>query len=160
MLSSANRRFLSIVQEPLAVTREPYGAYAEKLGVSQEAVLARLKEMKKKGIIRRVAGIVKHRKIGYGTNAMVVFMLPKKDIDRAGKTLALFDFITHCYRRPRRPGWPFSLYAMVHAKSRHDLEAKLGRIRKKVMFEKMEVLPSEKEFKKSPLRLFASKEVQ
>jgi DNA-binding Lrp family transcriptional regulator len=37
--------------------------------------------------------------------------------------------VSHCYRRPRRPpDWPYNLFAMVHGRSRDEVEAEVARI--------------------------------
>jgi hypothetical protein len=33
--------------------------------------------------------------------------------------------VTHCYRRPRRLGWPYNLFAMVHGMSRQEVLSKI-----------------------------------
>jgi len=33
------------------------------------------------------------------------------------------EFVSHCYRRPRRPpDWPYNLFAMVHGQARWEVE--------------------------------------
>lgn len=155
MLSEQDRKFLSVVQEPLRVVPEPYAVYAANLGIPQEKVLSTLRSFIKKGVIRRVAGIVKHTRVGYSANAMVALSVPKGGEDEAGRVLASFTFVTHCYRRTPQAEWPYSLYAMVHAKNKKDLAAKISIVKKKVGRGKMAVLQSVKEFKKTSLRLFA-----
>ena len=46
-----------------------------------------------------------------------------------GRRVGALDFVTHCYRRPRRlPDWPYNLFSMVHGKSRDEVEEKVARI--------------------------------
>jgi DNA-binding Lrp family transcriptional regulator len=154
LLSERERNFLSVVQEPLRVVAEPYAVHAATLGISQEKVLSTLRSFIKKGVIRRIAGIVKHTRVGYSANAMVALSVPEGGEDEAGRVLASFDFVTHCYRRTPRAKWPYSLYAMVHAKNKKDLAAKISIVKKKTGCGKMAVLQSVREFKKTSLRLF------
>ncbi len=40
-----------------------------------------------------------------------------------------FDFVSHCYRRPRRlPQWRYNLFAMVHGPSREALQGQITQI--------------------------------
>jgi hypothetical protein len=39
-----------------------------------------------------------------------------------GLRLAAFDFVTLCYRRPRRPPrWPYNLFCMIHGRDRQTV---------------------------------------
>ena len=42
---------------------------------------------------------------------------------RIGPEIGALDFVSHCYLRPRAEGWPYNLFAMVHARSRDDVGA-------------------------------------
>ena len=38
-------------------------------------------------------------------------------------------FVSHCYRRARRPpAWRYNLFAMVHGRTREEVEGKRGEI--------------------------------
>jgi hypothetical protein len=57
---------------------------------------------------------------------MVVWDVPDDQVRALGQCLAGFDFITLCYRRPRRlPQWRYNLYCMIHGKSREEVLAHL-----------------------------------
>ncbi|MNE67073.1 hypothetical protein D3C80_1626610 [compost metagenome] len=45
------------------------------------------------------------------------------DISRLGALLGAQPFVSHCYRRPRRPGWRYNLFAMVHGRSREEIDS-------------------------------------
>jgi DNA-binding Lrp family transcriptional regulator len=50
-------------------------------------------------------------------------------VDALGERVGGLDCVSHCYRRPRRlPEWPYNLFAMVHGRSRDEVEAKVGEI--------------------------------
>jgi hypothetical protein len=52
--------------------------------------------------------------------------VPDREVSALGRCLAEFDFITLCYRRPRRlPRWRYNLYCMIHGKSREQVLAQL-----------------------------------
>jgi len=64
---------------------------------------------------------VRHRALGWRSNAMVVWKVPAAEIDRAGAALAVQPGVTLCYqRRPCARLWPYNLYCMIHAKSREE----------------------------------------
>jgi len=150
-----DRQILSVLQEPLQLEPEPFGHYAKRLGMSVEQVINTFQDYIRLGIIRRFAGIVKHDRAGYTSNAMCAFEVGDDGCDTAGEILSGFSFITHCYRRTSYPDWPYNIYAMVHARNEYELREHLGKIENAIKYRSMAVLPSVKEYKKTQYHLSA-----
>ena len=105
----------------LPLEPEPFRSIAEALGRSEASVIARLTQLRAAEVITRVGVIVRHRALGWRSNAMVVWDVSPDGIDRAGAALAAIPGINLCYRRTRFEGdWPYNLYCLVHAKARGD----------------------------------------
>ncbi|MCL4764912.1 MAG: Lrp/AsnC family transcriptional regulator [Hyphomicrobiaceae bacterium] len=127
------RALLAELAGGLALEQRPYLALARKLGTTEDDVLATLGALVADGIVSRLGLIVRHRALGLTANAMTVFDVPETDIDRVGTRLAAEPAVTLCYQRPRRPGWPYNLFVMVHGRERaavvgqiDDLAARSG----------------------------------
>jgi len=122
-----DRRLLAAIQHGLSLAPRPYADVGARLGLAEEEVIARLQRLKATGVIRRFGVVVRHHELGYRANAMVVWDVPDGQVTELGRCLAGFDFITLCYRRPRRlPQWRYNLYCMIHGKSREEVLAHLG----------------------------------
>ena len=92
--------------------------YAE-LGLPEAEVLDILRRWLESGVVRRVGAVVRHRRLGYLANAMVVWDVPDVEVAAAGRRLAADDAVTLCYRRPRvQPDWRYNLFCMVHGRAR------------------------------------------
>ncbi len=121
-VDDADRRLLAAIQHGLPLTSRPYAGIAAQLGISETEVVARLAWLKEAGVIRRFGVVVRHHELGYSANAMVVWDVSDEQVTTLGRCLAGFDFITLCYRRPRRlPQWRYNLYCMIHGKSREEV---------------------------------------
>ena len=75
-----------------------------------------------------------------------------------GPAVGALDFVSHCYRRPRHPpAWPYNLFAMVHGRSRDEVEAKVAEIADLLgpALRAQEVLYSTAMLKKTGLRIAA-----
>jgi DNA-binding Lrp family transcriptional regulator len=60
---------------------------------------------------------------------MSVWDVDDARVDALGGLIGALSCVTHCYRRPRRlPAWPYNLFAMVHGRSREEVEADVARI--------------------------------
>ncbi len=121
-------RLVAALEMGLSLTPEPYHALARHCGLPLAETLRRLKQWRKNGVIRRFGVILHHRPFGYSHNAMCVWNVPDARVDTVGMRLASLPNVTLCYRRPRRlPNWQYNLFAMVHARGMHELEATLAR---------------------------------
>lgn len=125
-VEEADRRLLAAIQHGLPLVPRPYAEIGVRLGLSEGEVIARLTRLKNIGVIRRFGVVVRHHELGYAANAMVVWDVPDEQVAELGRCLAGFDFITLCYRRPRRlPAWRYNLYCMIHGRSREEVLAHL-----------------------------------
>lgn len=105
----------------LEIEEHPFQSLAVRLGQSECDVLLRLDQLCKAKVVKRIGIIVRHRALGWRSNAMVVWDIGDHLVDRVGTVMATRPSITLCYRRKRvMPDWPYNLYCMVHAKARSD----------------------------------------
>ena len=73
MLDAVDRRIVAATQAGLPLVREPYRAIAEKLGLDEADVIARLKRLLDEGAIRRIGAIPNHYALGFTANGMSVW---------------------------------------------------------------------------------------
>lgn len=125
-VDETDRRLLAAIQGGLPLVSHPYAEVGARLGLAEAEVIARLARLHQTGVIRRFGVVVRHHEVGYGANAMVVWDVPDDTVTNLGRCLAGFDFITLCYRRPRRlPQWRYNLYCMIHGRDREEVLAHL-----------------------------------
>lgn len=123
VLSGADRKLILATQQGLPLTNKPFHVLAAQLGMSPDEVISRLQRMLEAGVIRRIAAVPNHYKIGYRANGMTVWDIKDEHIDEAGKLIGELPYVSHCYRRPRfLPEWPYNLFAMVHGRERSEVE--------------------------------------
>ena len=73
--------------------------------------------------------VVRHHELGYCSNALVVWDVPDQKTSALGKQIGNIEFVTLCYRRPRRlPMWPFNFFCMIHGKTRADVRRKIAKL--------------------------------
>jgi DNA-binding Lrp family transcriptional regulator len=120
---------IEAIQAGLPLLARPYRAIGARLGMTEQAVIARLRAMIDAGIIKRLGVVVRHHELGYRANAMVVWDVPDEQVERIGRRLGDIDCVTLCYQRPRRlPDWPYNLFCMVHGQDRDEVLACIGRL--------------------------------
>ena len=144
---------LKAAQESIALTSRPYLELGEKLGMSEQEVVDRLRSLEKEGVIRRFAATIGHRALGIVANAMIAWRAAPEDVQRAGEILGSDDEVTHCYERAPCQDWPYNLYTMVHSRSREDCLEAAERLSRLSGIREYRVLFSEKEYKKTSARI-------
>jgi len=129
LLDAVDRQIIVATQAGLPLVAAPFDALAEQLGLDAEDVIARVAAMQACGIIRRIAAVPNHYALGYTVNGMSVWDVRDADISKLGQRVGALEFVSHCYQRPRHlPLWSYNLFAMVHGRSREDVETKVAAI--------------------------------
>ncbi|XKH01696.1 Lrp/AsnC family transcriptional regulator [Marinobacter nauticus] len=129
LLSDQDRELIMATQAGLPLVSDPWMELGSQLGMSASEVLERFQKMQASGVIRRVAAVPNHYKLGYRFNGMTVWDVADSEIERLGEQVGQLPFVSHCYRRPRHlPYWSYNLFAMVHGTSSEEVEDKAGRI--------------------------------
>lgn len=146
-------KLLKSIQDGIAIVSEPFVHIAEELGLSEKEVMERLQKMGKEGVIRRFGASIGHRAIGITANAMCTWNVPDEKVEEIGAIMAGFPEVTHCYERPRYPDWKYNLFTMVHAYSREECEKIAKEISLTTGIKDYAILFSEREFKKTGVRL-------
>ncbi len=128
-IDADDRRIIQATQAGLPLTSRPYHQIAEQLGLPAKEVMARLQRMQDDGIIRRIGAVPNHYALGYRANGMTVWDVSDEHIDELGQRVGQLDFVSHCYRRPRKPPkWTYNLFAMVHGKTHSQVEKQIEQI--------------------------------
>jgi DNA-binding Lrp family transcriptional regulator len=155
-IDEVDRRLILATQAGLPLVPRPYHALAEQLGITAEEAMRRLRAMLESGVIRRIGAVPNHYALGYTANGMSVWDVADERVDELGVAVGALEFVTHCYRRPRRlPHWPYNLFAMIHGRSRAEVEAKAKQIEAILgdSCRDCDVLYSSRILKKSGLRI-------
>ena len=149
-----DREVIRATQGDLPVESEPYTAAAAQLGMTVDELLEHLAAMKERGILRRVAAILYHRRAGFSANGMGVWKVPEDRIAELGPRMASFRGISHCYQRPTYEDWPYSVFTMAHGRSKEECDAILDAIADEFEISERATLYSSTEFKKIRLLYF------
>ena len=130
MLTPFDQRLIAATQAGLPLVPRPYAAVAAQLGVSSDVVRERLAGMLRTGLIRRIGAVPNHYRLGFVANGMTVWDVDDARVDELGAQVGALSGVSHCYRRPRElPRWPYNLFAMLHGRSREEVEAQRMKVR-------------------------------
>ena len=129
-LDAFDRRLIAATQSGLPLVARPYEAVGAMLGVSGAVVRERLAAMLESGLVRRIGAVPNHYRLGYTANGMTVWDVADDAVDALGERVGALPGVSHCYRRPRElPRWPYNLFAMLHGRSREEVERQRAEVR-------------------------------
>jgi DNA-binding Lrp family transcriptional regulator len=129
-LGEFDRLLIAATQSGLPLVARPYEAVGAMLGVSSDAVRTRFAELLESGLVRRIGAVPNHYRLGYSANGMTVWDVDDARVDELGEKVGALPGVSHCYRRPRElPRWPYNLFAMLHGRSREEVERQRVEVR-------------------------------
>jgi len=143
---------LGVLEEGLPATAQPFDEIAKNLNVIPSQVIKQITQWQHNGLIRRFGLVVKHRKLGFNANAMVVWNIPDEFVDIIAGQLSTFDEVSLCYRRPRRlPDWNYNLFCMIHGTDRDVVLAQIAKITQQIVRENSHLWHSAKDLQQEIL---------
>lgn len=152
-MDEVDRKLLKLTQEGIKIIPHPFKPVASELGISEEEVVERIENMIEAGTIRRFGASIGHRAVGIIANGMCTWNVPDERVEEVGAIMAGFPEVTHCYERPRYPDWQYNLYTMIHSYTREECEQVARQISKATGIRDYVILFSEREFKKTGVRI-------
>ena len=153
-LDGRQKDLVRILQDSLPLVDEPFEAVARRLGWPLQSVLDQIAEWLSSGVIKRLGAVLDHRQAGFEANGMAVFAAAEDRIDPLGARLAREGRISHCYRRPTLPDWPYNLFAMVHGRTEAEVRQFVAGLARELGLDRYDILFSTEEYKKVSMRFF------
>lgn len=153
-LSEEQKQMIRLLQGDIPVCKAPFRELAEKIGIAEKTLLDNIRIMKSRGLLRRFGATLRHQKVGFRANAMSVWKVPEERLEELGHLLASLPQVTHCYERRPRAGFPYNLYAMIHARSRRECRRIAQEVARRTGVHDYELLFSSRENKKESMQYF------
>lgn len=153
-LTEEEKLIIRVTQADMPVCSRPFSVYAGELCMEEYELIEKLREFKERGVMRRFAAVLNHRKAGFSANGMVVWNVPEGLVDEVGHRIASFKAVSHCYERTTNGVWRYNLFSMMHARTRDELDDVITGIREETGMGDYAVLYSSREFKKKRIQYF------
>ncbi len=150
-IADGQRDILARLQGGLEVTSRPFDAPRPE-DMDEQCYFALLAELMDLGVIRRIAGVLNHHKLGFSANVMFAGQVTPEHVVEAGRRLAQFGTVSHCYERRTFAGWKYNLFAMMHGRSMAQIQHTLDKFTAPGDVLAFELLPTQAELKKQPVR--------
>jgi len=153
-VTEQDKDVIRALQEDLPIEARPFKALAEQIGLDEDGLFEVMHSLVERGFMRRMAAILYHRRAGFRANGMGVWAVPEDAVVELGEQMASFANVSHCYRRPTYPDWPYNVFTMVHGTSVEQCEEILTAISRTTGVTEYISLYSTREYKKTRTKFY------
>jgi DNA-binding Lrp family transcriptional regulator len=122
-MDDIDRTILNRIQSEFPMTSRPFLTIAQELGLDEDEVIERIKDLKKQGIIRRIGANFVPNKLGF-VSTLCAARVPEEKIPKFAETVNRYPGVTHNYRRDHE----FNIWFTIIAESREYIETCLKEI--------------------------------
>ena len=108
--STTDAQLLVALQKGLPLVARPFAQIGQDLGLSEEAVLAKVHDLFETGVARRFGAVFDSNSLGY-TSTLCAADVPTAELETAVARIVAHTGITHCYEREGTPNLWFTMTA-------------------------------------------------
>jgi siroheme decarboxylase len=141
-VDSTDKNILNEIQSGFPVVSRPFLEIGNRLGLSEDEVIGRIRRLKEDGIIRRIGGNFNSRKLGF-TSTLCAAKVPEEKIVEFVETVNSFKGVTHNYLRKN----VYNIWFTFIAPDMAAIENALREIALKTSVNDILNLPAEKMYK-------------
>lgn len=127
-MDAIDKKLLTIINRSLPLEERPFEVVAGQVGISEDEVISRIKDLKAAGIIRRIGGVINPRSLGWHST-LCAASIPEERIDEYAEVVNAYPEVTHNYVRTGDPNCWFTLIAPDIERLREiirEIEDRLG----------------------------------
>jgi DNA-binding Lrp family transcriptional regulator len=141
-IDDVDRGILNRIQSDFPMTKRPYLSIAENFGLSENEVIKRLEQLKKKGIIRRIGGNFVPEKLGF-VSTLCEAKVPEDKIEDFARTVNRYPGVTHNYKRDNK----YNIWFTFISRSMDEINGNLEDISRETGVKDIINLPATKMYK-------------
>ena len=117
-MDDIDKKILNMLQKEFPLAERPYLVIADRLGISEDDVLARVQNLKDSGVIRRIGAVFDGPTLGR-VSTLCAARVPEEKIEAFVSVVNSSKNVTHNYRRSHE----YNIWFTVNMPSAGDLAA-------------------------------------
>ena len=141
-IDRTNKKILNSIQLDFPIHPRPFKQIAEKLDLTEDELIERIRAMKEAMLIRRIGGNFSPDRLGYHSTLCAAHV-PEEKVDLFTRTVNAYPGVTHNYRRDHT----FNIWFTFISPSRETIEENLAAIAQKTGVSTILNLPATHVFK-------------
>ncbi len=141
-MDDIDRKLLNEMQSYFPISKRPFKELGEKIGISEIEVIKRVKQLKERGVIRRIGGNFYPFKLGF-TSTLCAAHVPDERLEEFIEIVNSYPGVTHNYIRRHY----YNVWFTFIAESKETIEKNLKEISRKTGVNPILNLPAIRLFK-------------
>ncbi len=144
-IEEIDRKIVQMIQDDFPIVERPWKEVGDKLNLTEEDVINRLRRLKEQGIARKIGSIVDGSKVGLTAATLVAMKVPKNKVPEVARIINSYSAISHNYEREHE----YNVWFTITATNNDELAMMLEAIRQKTGISSDDVLnlPTKNRFK-------------
>lgn len=138
-LSRSDCELLNQIQSDFPLDSHPFATIANRVGMSEEAVVSRLQELEQDGAISRFGAVFTPNVAGAST--LVAVAVPEEDIEQTAQLINSMPGVNHNYLREHH----YNLWFVITGRDRAELDQRLAHIQQAAPYPTLD-LPMEQPY--------------
>ena len=122
-MDSIDRRLLDLLQVSFPLAPRPFAVLGVQMGCSEDQVLALVRRLKDKGLIRQIGPIFDSQLLGY-QSTLAAFRVEPDRLDHVALRISAHSGVSHNYARDH----PYNLWFTLTLPNDQDMEGSVGQM--------------------------------
>ena len=136
-----DKKILNIIQSGFPLVECPYNEIGKMVGLDEDEVWQRVRQLRKNGVIRRIGANFQSKKLGY-VSTLCATHVPEEKLDKTIEVINSFPGVTHNYLRTHK----YNLWFTIIGKNNEVIRENISTMEKLAEI-KILNLPASKLFK-------------
>jgi DNA-binding Lrp family transcriptional regulator len=141
-VDEVDRKILNIIQAGFPIDARPYRYVGDRLGISEDEVIGRVKAMKSSGIIRRIGGSFDSKKLGF-VSTLCAAKVPEERVEAFNEVINAYSGVTHNYTRNN----DYNIWFTFIGETEEEIDRMLRQVALKTGVRHIMSLPARRVFK-------------
>lgn len=121
-LDEIDKQLLQLTQDEFSIMKRPWKELGNRLKITEEEVLLRLKRLCNKGVIRKIGPILNTQKLGLSASTLIAMKVPEEKIEQVASIINEYESVSHNYQREHEYNLWFTIRTSDEKKLRRTIE--------------------------------------
>jgi len=126
-IDETDKKILQLLQDDFPLVEQPYKAIGEKLNLTENQTINRLKHLTQQGVIQKIGPVVNKTKTGKPAATLVALKVPAERVTAVAQVINQYSGVSHNYLRDHE----YNVWFTLNAPTSSELETTLTEILQK-----------------------------